>query len=330
MLMRPYATYFKLPIFNHDIIICDDGTISLNGEQEISLNDFNSLNNTSITDVCVLIALAHHYFFWPPKYWEKLIALKQSNVIDIKPENIILGISEPVESLEFPGFYLIPYFSNYVISKEGILIKKSNCLEIKASKTALGYYTYRMTDDSGKTQNQLRHRILCYAFKPYPFGVEDLDVNHIDGVPGNDFLHNLEWATRSENMNHAYSLGLRNDNVEIQALDTNINRLFLFVSYSQAARFFNTSISTITNRVKTNGTKPFNGVLFRKFPCEDPWPVFESSGNFLVEFPDGTSKKCSCEEAAKLAGVTRTSLLRILRNGRCYGTTKNKITRLTE
>ena len=328
MLMKPYMTYFKIPILDHDILVYDDGKLSLNGEEEISLNDFNSLNNTNITDISVITALAHHYFNWPPAYWDKLIALK-NDINDLRPENIMLGVTSPVESLEYPGFYLIPYFSNYVISKNGRLIKKSNGMEITASKGILNYYTFRMTDDSGKTQNQLRHRVLCYAFKPYPFDVCDLDVNHIDGVPGNDELTNLEWLTRQGNMNHAYAMGLRDDNVEVQAYDINSNRLFIFVSYSQAARFFNVTQTTITNRVKTNGTCSFNGVLFRKHPCDEPWPVVESKGIFLVEFPNGSSKKCSCEEAAKLAGVTRTSLLRLLRNGRCYGNTENKITRLT-
>lgn len=329
MLMKPYATYFKIPFLEHDILVYDDGTLSMNGEYEISLKDFNFLNKTDIKDVSVLTCLAHHYFNWPPVYWKYLVALKYNEDLN-QPENLILGVTSPVESLEYPGFYLIPYFSNYVISKNGRLIKKSNGSEIMASKGVLNYYTFRMTDDSGRTQNQLRHRIMCYAFKPYKANVCDLDVNHIDGVPGNDVLSNLEWLSRTDNINHAYSLGLRDDNVEVQAYDINSKRLFIFVSYSQAARFFDVTQTTITNRVKTNGTKSFNGVLFRKHPCDEPWPEVESSGKFLVEFKDGSSKKCSCEEAAKLAGVTRTSLLRLLRDGRCYGNTENKISRLTE
>ena len=109
------------------------------------------------------------------------------------PESLVLAISQPVESVEYPGFYMIPYFSNYVISPKGLLLRRVNNREMVPSQTSLGYYTYRMTDDSSKTRNQLRHRILCLAFKPYNANVEKMDVNHIDGVPGNDVLSNLEW-----------------------------------------------------------------------------------------------------------------------------------------
>ena len=45
--------------------------------------------------------------------------------------------------------------------------------------------------------------------------MDSLDVNHIDGNKQNNDLKNLEWASRKHNCDHAYSQGLRTDNVEV-------------------------------------------------------------------------------------------------------------------
>lgn len=45
------------------------------------------------------------------------------------------------------------------------------------------------------------HRLVLLAFIPPTR--DGLDVNHIDGNKANNFLNNLEWVTRSENVRHA-------------------------------------------------------------------------------------------------------------------------------
>lgn len=327
--IKPYGEYKLIPFLHLPISVSSDGRLFDEKGKEISLSDFNELTGLKIKDPLVLLAVSYHQFNWPPAYWSEVKVLQKVEGV-IAPETLLIGLDAPVESKEYPGFYMIPYFSNYVISPAGKLIKKSDGEEIQASRTSLGYYTFRMTDDSGRTQNRLRHRILCYAFRPYPSNVEELDVNHKNGVPGDDFLDNLEWATRSENMLHAFQNGLRSDNVEVQARDVETGKIYIFASCSQAGRFFGVTETTISNRAKTNGHRVFGGYQFRFHPNYDDWPKPEENkdARFLVEFPDGTSKRCDSIEAAKLAGVTRTSLMRMLREGRHFGKTQNKVTRL--
>lgn len=57
----------------------------------------------------------------------------------------------------------------------------------------------------GKTE--LVHRVVAKAFIPNPLDLEF--VNHIDGDKTNNKVSNLEWATRQQNEDHAYSTGLK-------------------------------------------------------------------------------------------------------------------------
>lgn len=320
----------KIPSVNGYFEISIDGKITDVSGDEVTLDQFNSLTKCLVKSADVLIALTYQNFNWPPVYWKHLVVLKTAEGFS-GPENMVLGITSPVESLEYPGFFMIPYYSNYVISETGCLLRKNGNREMTASLGALGYYTFRMTCDDNTTRNELRHRILCYAFKPYPANVEDLDVNHKNGVPGNDWLENLEWATRSENIIHAYQSGLRKDNRPVEVRDLNSGNISIFPSCSAAARVLGITETTVSNRAKTQGFKAFGGLQFRFYPNTTPWPSFESTdGKYLVEFPDKTTKLCDCKEAASLAGLTRTSLLRALREGRHYGTTENKITRISK
>lgn len=64
---------------------------------------------------------------------------------------------------------------------------------------------YLRTQFDGKTRTV--HRTIALAFLPKESGKDF--VNHIDGDKQNNSVSNLEWCTREENVQHAYSLGLK-------------------------------------------------------------------------------------------------------------------------
>lgn len=52
------------------------------------------------------------------------------------------------------------------------------------------------------------HRLILENFNPVE-GMENLQVNHIDGNKENNKLENLEWTTCKENIQHAIDNNLR-------------------------------------------------------------------------------------------------------------------------
>ena len=79
-----------------------------------------------------------------------------------------------------------------------------NILSPKPGK--LGYKTVAL-HLNGYAKKYLVHRLVAEAFLPNP--QDKLYVNHLDGNKANNRVDNLEWATPSENIKHAYDTHLR-------------------------------------------------------------------------------------------------------------------------
>lgn len=63
-----------------------------------------------------------------------------------------------------------------------------------------GYYSYTLSI-CGKMKPFRAHRLVLAAFSPCD-DMDNLQVNHINGVKNDNRLENLEWCTASENMRH--------------------------------------------------------------------------------------------------------------------------------
>lgn len=153
----------------------------------------------------------------------------------------------PIEVEDYPGYFYIPFSTNYGISKTGSLINLSTGKEKVWSKTkpnikrnSKGGYSYsRVLSDTGTTLCIFRHRVLCMVFKGYSNDIYTLVVNHKDGDPTNDSLDNLEWSTYGENNRHALDTGLRTKVKPVLMMDLQTGEIRSFLNAAAAARELN-------------------------------------------------------------------------------------------
>lgn len=100
------------------------------------------------------------------------------------------------------------------------------------------------------------HRLVAFSFIPNPENKGD--VNHKDGNKRNNHILNLEWMTRSENIQHAWDNGLFEDTrraISISAKLYNskpVKDLYTDIVYdslSEACRILNLKYSTQTSQI---------------------------------------------------------------------------------
>ena len=102
----------------------------------------------------------------------------------------------------------IKYCNNYMISDLGRVknVKPNRERILSLSHTKDGYAKCSLYYD-GKGHTFRVNRLVAEHFIPNPDNKPT--VNHIDGNKNNNCATNLEWATLSEQMYHAYKTGLK-------------------------------------------------------------------------------------------------------------------------
>jgi hypothetical protein len=99
----------------------------------------------------------------------------------------------------------IPGYPNYEISNFGRVFNARHNRFLKPFiKFGYEYVTLYYKNE----QKDVRvHRLVALAFIPVRENAPE--VNHDDGDKEYNYVENLEWSTRSENMLHAFRIGLK-------------------------------------------------------------------------------------------------------------------------
>jgi ribosomal protein S25 len=99
-------------------------------------------------------------------------------------------------------------FEDYEVSSFGRVRSRKNggCVNLKERITHDGYVWFNLCMN-GKQHTKRLNRLVAEAFIENPEC--KATVNHIDGDKRNNRADNLEWATKEEQMKHAYAHGLK-------------------------------------------------------------------------------------------------------------------------
>lgn len=98
-------------------------------------------------------------------------------------------------------------YSGYFISNLGRVksLKNGNETILSSWVNEDGYLCVNLWKD-GKRKYFRVHRLVATAFIDNQHNLPE--VNHKDGNKANNFVENLEWVTRSQNVQHAFDTGL--------------------------------------------------------------------------------------------------------------------------
>lgn len=103
-------------------------------------------------------------------------------------------------------FQEIPNYTNYMISKNGEIysknIKRLSCLTILPN----GYIKIKLKGDNSIYKDYYVHVLMAITYLNYVPSINTIVINHIDGIKGNNQLHNLEIVTQKENMKHSATI----------------------------------------------------------------------------------------------------------------------------
>lgn len=159
-----------------------------------------------------------------------------------------------VDVPDYEDFYQVSNFGKVKSKDKIITINRKNRQYkrkrygrlLKFYKNNAGYFSVELSKEN-QSKKFLVHRLIMISF----FGKSDLEVNHINGDKKDNSLKNLEWSTRSDNQNHAYSSGLRKVTFSKQKINEIISEhLSNDVSVRSLAKKHNISYSYLKNIIR--------------------------------------------------------------------------------
>ena len=285
--------FLEIPETNLKYFINIDGVVkNVNGEIIESSRDSNGNLVVKIDwvlgykeyGIAVLLCFTFKPMYIPVKFWVKLqVMFKDYNKYNVHPSNLVWKFPIGLGALENAGFAFIPMFSRYGINKNGDVknLTTNNILSVLTAhhKNSFGYSYkyYTLEPDIGNKTTCNRHRALCLAWKDYPAHVDLMEVNHINCIPGDDWLNNLELITPDENIEHAIKNGVTGNNLGARPVlirNVKTDTIQEFKSLIEASNSLGVLPKVISIRATSKGQKTFKDYNQYKYKIDDtPWKI---------------------------------------------------------
>lgn len=100
-----------------------------------------------------------------------------------------------------------PFDGRYFISECGKIWSCITNRILNGNLTSLGYLSSSIFNPRTNKNGMAVHRLVAYTWMGNPPN-DKLEINHKDGNKLNNHVSNLEWSSRSQNVQHGYDSGL--------------------------------------------------------------------------------------------------------------------------
>lgn len=277
---RRYIVTVQGEVFDH----LGNDLVKTNSKDGIKI-ELSWINGLCDYYIGTLVIVTFHPMHLPDHLWINIEPLHfDENPCNNETSNLTYRFDcGLLEHEQLPGYYYVPHYTAYVINREGVLrhhetLREKTWFSVKPDhlrNSKGGYYFTRITNVPKVNGVVYRHRALCLTFKPILNAKTiNMVVNHIDGVPGNDDLDNLEWVSYAKNNQHAHDnklTGNKNKPVLVKNLKT--GEIISYRNTKEAAVKLGYSTSNpIRYRIRFAQNVLYDDYLQFKFDDGDSWP----------------------------------------------------------
>lgn len=147
---------------------------------------------------------------------------------------------------------------------------------LSAGINTQGYYVVVLFKRSRKPKTCTVHRLVASAFIPNPESKRC--INHKNGIRHDNRLENMEWATYSENLIHAYDVLGRikptkasrkaNSNKAVAVIGKGGEIINVFLGYSLVQSVLGLKEGTVSRCIKTGYRTKKEGYVFKEISKE--------------------------------------------------------------